>query len=821
MHDLLKKEIIQGKVILFLGAGSSFHSQNGQGDDIKLGAELAKAIATYAGFTYKNESLSTVCSALEQQKPRLYEILQNELRYCSPSDALKTLAKYPWRRIYSINIDDAFDVALKDSPQNVDRCDIHSSTKDFSAPYKVVQFIKLHGSIDRLEEGIIFSSKDYARHFSRNHIWYERIPFDMRDYTFVFIGTKLDESIFLATIEDAKHRLGVSIRNGYLVVPEITDIESEAIRNNFNAIVIKWTIAEFCDWLRTNIPYLTYQDLAINSSHDMQELLKSVAIDPTLLSRKWLYSVAKIDDNFMNAIQALEPSGVERNFYRGFKPTWGDIKEEIPAITSYTREIVEKFNARDSRLMIVVGPAGSGKTTLLMQCAASLSKASDIPVYFVNKNDEIEEVINGFNSIHKTPFVLIVDKIGDWYSLLEKKILDDSMGNCYVIASEKTNFWKKINKNKKMESIATIPVEKMREGDVKEILGKVEKYGRWVRLAKMNETQRINEFMERANRQLLIALLEATSGIGFEKIIENDYKSISDESLQSLIAAVSLYTRHSAGIRSDVLFKALEYLGIDIIAIDEIMNGLSGILYKINERYYVRHSVYANHLLEKVIDKNLIKRSIVSVLKGYSGYKTPYYFSFEPSEYSIFKKLINHKFIKYLLKDEDLSILIYKELEKQLESDGQFWLQYGLMLRDYGHHYDAYDKLSASLDVHEHLFTRHALGRQELKIATLEENTEKAKRYFQIGFERLTPLLEYSSAVGFEPIVALAEGHIEYLISINAIEEAKDNAREYANKIYAKMKNSDNIILNAAWRKLTKFVTSGDWNNNSVLDQYD
>ncbi|MCS5515015.1 hypothetical protein NWF32_04520 [Pseudomonas qingdaonensis] len=65
--------------------------------------------------------------------------------------------------------------------------------------------------------------------------------------------------------------------------------------------------------------------------------------------------------------------------------------------------------------------------------------------------------------------------------------------------------------------------------DAKKILLKLEQYGSWTRLARMSEAERTKELVNRSKKQLLIALLEATLGRGFERIIEEEYSAIKSE----------------------------------------------------------------------------------------------------------------------------------------------------------------------------------------------------------------------------------------------------------------------------------------------------
>ena len=67
------------------------------------------------------------------------------------------------------------------------------------------------------------------------------------------------------------------------------------------------------------------------------------------------------------------------------------------------------------------------------------------------------------------------------------------------------------------------------------------------KLKGMTQDQRISEFESKANKQLLVAMREATSGRGFNEIIEDEFKSLTPAEAQTLYLCVALATE--AGYR--------------------------------------------------------------------------------------------------------------------------------------------------------------------------------------------------------------------------------------------------------------------------------
>ncbi|EKS1846995.1 hypothetical protein QBD22_003958, partial [Cronobacter muytjensii] len=63
MNNDIKNAILEGRVMLLLGAGASFGSLTTNRDDIPLGFDLAKILCKEADFEYNGESLPMVYSA--------------------------------------------------------------------------------------------------------------------------------------------------------------------------------------------------------------------------------------------------------------------------------------------------------------------------------------------------------------------------------------------------------------------------------------------------------------------------------------------------------------------------------------------------------------------------------------------------------------------------------------------------------------------------------------------------------------------------------------------------------------------------------------
>ena len=356
--DHLERAIANGNAILFLGAGASVGSMDSQGEPILSSTLLAEILATESGFSYTNESLDEVYAAAKHVLgTNLSKLLERYFRHCNPSDDYLAIARFPWMRVYTTNIDDAFERALERSealnPQRVRIQTRKSQFVDRDQTYSHLDLVKLHGSIDRFHEGVIFSSTEYAIEAANPSPWYSQLGYDYQNYSFIIIGSSLKEPLFYQQVQYAREKISGTSPQSYLIVPWLSELQEIAFTGE-NISYIQWTLTDFVCWLEKRFPNgLDFTDVAANNNPSIRKLMTGKRED---LARraKALSDVLQIQPNDMRSMD-LRPGKI-RNFYRGFKPTWADIADGIAAHTDDIGKLVERIQtALSSKVQCVCG----------------------------------------------------------------------------------------------------------------------------------------------------------------------------------------------------------------------------------------------------------------------------------------------------------------------------------------------------------------------------------------------------------------------------------------------------------------------------------
>lgn len=814
MNEYLKSSIQNGELVLFLGAGASRGCKTANNQNVLDGYGLAKELALRASLPYEDEALDDVYAAVRSNlESRLDPILEEQFRNITPSIEYIRLAEYAWRRIYTLNIDDGLERAFRSSKQKIHVRLSSDSIEDRDQFFGRLDVIKLNGSIDRLSDGIIFSSAEYAKATSRSRPWYEQCAVDFVRAPFLFIGTKLNEPLLKFHIERYKHLSGKVGGKSYVITPSATEIQRTSLLQ-YNIVHIEGTLSDFTDWLGREFPdQITPIELATRSIPQYAGLL---AVDNRTAYLNLFVGVSLVKRD-MTAPAGGSPGSI-RPFYKGFQPTWADIVEGVPAdldSLSYGLRMVGKFS-EPNKVIPFIGPAGSGKSTLLMQLCYSLCSRANVAVYFIG--EPLKDLAKTLEELEKTSLnanlvYVAIDNVDLMSDSLSKVINSGRLSKTVFVCAERENSWAKRAKNKL--GIYTIPaifVREFSERDAANILDKLERFGSWTILGQMTAKNRVKALVNGAKKQLLIALLEATYGRGFEKIIESEYADLSCREERMFFLTVGVVTDRHIDAPIDLIDRALSCLGILSRSL-VLTDALAGIVIRNGDRLSVRHPVYVRHILEHVVDPEMTSEAIDGLLQAFSYYKAPVIKHLSKIEATIYKGLINHKFLWEVLKGrETLIVSLYKRLEKLFELDGLFWLQYGLALRDFHNDEEALAKFRTAFSAYPMPHTQHALGQQLLILGGKGLDPNVAIAYVDEARSLLEPLDEIIDSDDTYPIVTLAEGHTATVRSIKGDAEARLVAKSYIASLKSRCDAlPENTRLRECHERMFKYAVTGTW----------
>ena len=515
-----------------------------------------------------------------------------------------------------------------------------------------------------------------------------------------------------------------------------------------------------------------------------------------------------------------------RNFYRGFKPTWADIADGIPAHTNDISKLAESIKQAllsNTQCVVVYGPAGSGKSTATRMAAFETTRTSNIPCFFSEgTNENILKALIELEQIHNSRYLLICDRFEPCVELIANALRYQRFPKALILAVESQHAWSDRIKIKLSDvSISEFRISQISQQDIPAILEKLEEFGPWTDLAQLTSRQRENLLFKKSRRQLLIGLLEATSGIGFEEIIQRDYQNLRSDDHRMLLVVVGLASMHRLHLPVAYAARALEKLGVQKNPA-ELLMAMEGVVSSTQGRLLARHPVYVRSLLESYISTIELGNVIKQMLHVFTIYNAPIIKSVSKNESLLYKKIINNRFLREMLRNNKNQILnIYQSLEKYFERDGLYWVQYGLALRHFGDQEEALEKLRTAVAAHEQAHTLHAYGHQKLIIALGETDSNRAERLAEEAKTILERLQDDQNNLGYSdlyPINILARGYTAFIRKTQGNINARVIAGEYADRIYPLKGGRTDRYLDETWAWLTSYAVGGRWKPSKLSD---
>ena len=448
MDNRLSSEIRRGNAVLVLGAGASLSSIGGDGNNLPTGNQLAKDLLDLADLEYSNEPLRIAYAAAREVvgSVGIDRYLRDRFTNCKPDVALETLALYTWPRIYTLNIDDSLETALRNrSKQNVLIRNYVDPIEDRDQLFATLQLIKLNGDSSRIEQdGVIFSVEEYASEHFRERSWYEEIANDFFRFTFIFVGSNLDEELLFHHIERLKSLYQNTEKTSYLITPSISAANKIAL-GAYKIRHFASTFEEFSEWLKSEIPAQTPEETLASARPAFRFLEQQVRSAPDRNAALSLFDNVDVINRGSVALLAAELKTGIRDFYKGFKPDWRDLLDGVPAELEFLDKAVSTTQScleEKVNLVAFYGPAGCGKTTLLMQLANEFALKRDYISYYLSaETSKLNQIIGILENAHDDRFLVFIDRAEGVLGDLIKIASSRENRKVLIIVAERQNIW--------------------------------------------------------------------------------------------------------------------------------------------------------------------------------------------------------------------------------------------------------------------------------------------------------------------------------------------------------------------------------------------
>src|SRR5688572_17845258 len=228
----LLRQLGRAEVVLFLGAGYSRLARNRLRTPIPTAPELSRLLWEFLRYEepYEETPLGEVYdAALTSSIPyaRIRAFLEEHLMCVEIPAVYKAMTRPLWYRLYTTNVDNLTEVVY--AREREPKLDILAFPSDEilerDQALGRLQLVCLNGRLPCDPDRITFSPLQYASASFRTQPLYEQFARDYSTHPTIFIGTRLDEPLFLQYVrarEERDPRTAEKRPESFLISPHIS-----------------------------------------------------------------------------------------------------------------------------------------------------------------------------------------------------------------------------------------------------------------------------------------------------------------------------------------------------------------------------------------------------------------------------------------------------------------------------------------------------------------------------------------------------------------------------------------------------------------------
>ncbi len=563
--------IASESAVLFLGAGASIGARHPNGASVPNGQDLKTALSNrFLEGKLQDKTLQHVAdvaineSDLNTVQSFIYEIFEP----FEPADHHLIIPRFSWHAIVTTNYDLIVEKAYQqagDTKQElaVFTKDGQSIDQKLKKMINGIRYIKLHGSIDCIDDRDIpltLSAEQYSRHSKHRNRLFHHLQNYGHEFPIIFCGYSIDDSHIQDILFDLSDA-GVNRPRYYYVRPDLDDFE------------VRY-------WARHRITCIqaTFEDFLVRLESTLPAHERSLpsSFGPATDSVRGSYKIYGAPESaelklFLGAdVEHVRP-GMATNtpdpklFYIGADPGWGPIESELDVRRRITDTIIVDTILEDERdrqrvvdLHVIKGPAGHGKTTVLRRVAWDSAQNFEKVCLFVNELGNIRtDALKELCHLIQDRVYLFIDRAALHVDEIVNAIsaLSNAKAPVSIVTAERDNEWNVRCGQLDAHVAQEYHVRNLSETEIHALIHKLDEHSSLGRLAGYSFEDQVREFHERAERQLLVALHEATLGKSFEEIVRDEYDRIMPTEAQTLYLDVCTLNRLGVPVRAGLVAR--------------------------------------------------------------------------------------------------------------------------------------------------------------------------------------------------------------------------------------------------------------------------
>ena len=660
----LASYIGQGLAVLFTGAGFSSKAISVAGAHVPTGGELARILWPYGlpdqDFDPSSSLAEIYDVAVRRSQNRVREEVLPLLQIQGDRipDFYQTWFQMPWYRIYTLNVDDLDDRASGRFPLVRPIQSISALGGEVPDVGNAVLSVHLNGRVAEFPR-MTFTQQQYAERAVFGDPWYPTLAAELNSRPVVFVGTALNEPLLWQHIElRRRYRTsGRELRPGsFLVTPEIPVARRAVLKDDYNIVWIPMDQQEFAESILT-----TFAE-AREAGHRVHARSSRVAGPELVINR-------------VADLRGSGPSGDEASYLLGRQPTWSDLVDGFSVEREFETDL-SSLSPDGERLLVITGTGGSGKSTTLMRLALKLQATGADVLWLDALSAGSPWDVRKAVATSPVDAILFddVDVYGDRTAAFVEDLLRDNSRLVVAVTMRGARYERfQIARHLKEFRLRQVTIPNLTDTDINGLIDALASAKRLGALTGLDHAERVKAFRERARRQLLVAMIEVTSGLSFEEKVARECRELEPElAIVYAIAAVATAYRHYL-LREEILLALGDSSNEALSRIDRLLN--QRLLVPSGRGVAVRHRVIAERSVRVFAGDGQLAEPLRGLAFAVAT-RAVAIGDRHSREWRLLMQLISHERLLALIGPDDARA-VYAEVEKILDRDYHFWLQRG------------------------------------------------------------------------------------------------------------------------------------------------
>lgn len=567
LSQWLIEQIALGKAILFLGAGSSKDARGINGESPPDSNSLRDILCDeFLEGNHKEDPLAQVaefCKSTASSR-HVYEKTRDIFLTCKPGKAHMLVPAFSWKAIVSTN----YDLLIEDAYSN------HKTPAQKLIPVvrdeqlqaalqtpNAVPLIKLHGCINHIQPNdppLILATEEYAGWQNNRQDLFGTFQEWLTNTPVIFCGYRLNSDAHITNIFWQTGHSPANRSHCAIVDPTLRDYALDYWQR-LRVTPLSMTFSEFIEGLTDDIPenQRALGRAVISDKHPLRRHIPSSEPIPDDIVAYIDHSIDLIRRNMSSAI--ADP----RRFYSGYDLGWSGIVSGLNLTRSAEKDLISDIESfwldpKHNRFNILVGPAGAGKTISCRAIAFEISQQDLMPVLWIGRYQAFSvSTLVRLIALIDGPLLLVVEDALTFSQEIEDLLLAlrDSNSRIYILSAARSNEWAMASGSLSPYVDREHQLRRLSENEIRRLLELLESTGSLGNLESLSRKQRFVALKDYCQRQILVALHQATKGEPLEKIVEDEYQRIQPLEAQSLYLDICCIHSLNVGARAGLISR--------------------------------------------------------------------------------------------------------------------------------------------------------------------------------------------------------------------------------------------------------------------------